>query len=127
MAKKKTNHAYELELRRLIKERTGEECALWIIPQVRATALNLALLDKMHETIMSDELTTLTVGSTGQQKNELNPLLPQYDKMQRTLLQQFQALGLNYNATPGKMTESTKRGIEDDDPMAEMYRLAVKM
>jgi hypothetical protein len=40
MAKQKTAHAYELELRKMIEARTGAKMELWLMPQVRATAMN---------------------------------------------------------------------------------------
>ena len=35
---------------------------------------------------------------------------------------QFEALGLNYRATPSKIKEDTKKGVDESDPMAEFYR-----
>jgi hypothetical protein len=42
--------------------------------------------------------------------------------MQRTLMLQFEALGLNYKTTPSKVTDNTKKGMDDDDPMANYYK-----
>ncbi len=121
MAKQRTAHSYELELKKMIKARTGVECEPWLLPQIRATARNEVILDKMQTEIeSSDKLTVLTVGSTGQTKNEVNPLLVQYDKMQRTLMLQFEALGLNYKTTPKKVTENTKKGGEKQDKLAAL-------
>jgi hypothetical protein len=55
-----------------------------------------------------------------QMKNEVSPLFPHYDKMQRTLLMQLEALGLNYSTTPSKVKEDTKKGVYEKDPMARM-------
>ena len=123
MAKQKTAHAYELELRKMIKSRTGADCEPWLTPQIRTTAMNMVMLDKIQ-----DELTDMTSlitpvpGSMGQLKNEVTPLLPHYDKTQRTLLMQFEALGLNYSTTPSKVKEDTKKGIDEEDPMAKYYK-----
>ena len=123
MARKKTAHAYELELRKMIKHRTGADCEPWLIPQVRATAANMVMLDKVQKELESTtDLVSLVPGSTGQVKNEVNPLLPYYDKLQRTLLMQFEALGLNYKTTPSKVKEDTKKGVDEEDPMANYYR-----
>ena len=116
MAKKKTAHAYELELRNMIKHRTGVEMEPWLLPQVRATAGNMVMLDKIQAELEdTDDLVTMVPGSTGQVKNEVSPLLPYYDKLQRTLLMQFEALGLNYKTTPSKVKENTKQGGEKQD------------
>lgn len=123
MAKKKTAHAYEIELRRMIKHRTGADMEPWLLPQVRATAMNMVMLDKIQEELEDTKDLIKTVeGSTGQIKNEVSPLLPYYDKLQRTLLMQFEALGLNYKTTPSKVMENTKKGGDDDDPMANYYK-----
>jgi hypothetical protein len=123
MAKKKTAHAYELELRQMIKHRTGAEMEPWLLPQVRATAGNMVMLDKIQAELEAEkDLVSLVAGSMAQMKNEVNPLLPYYDKLQRTLLMQFEAIGLNYKTTPSKVKEDTKKGVDDEDPMANYYR-----
>ena len=115
MAKQKTAHAYELELRKMIKSRTGADMELWLLPQVRATASNMVMLDKVQaELERADDLVTLVPGSQGQMKSEVSPLLPHYDKMQRTLLMQLEALGLNYSTTPSKVKEDTKKGVDSE-------------
>ena len=112
MAKERTAHAYELELRKMIENRTGAKMELWLMPQVRATAMNEVMLDKGHKELTDSDLMQLMPGSTGQMKNEVSPLLPHYDKLQRTLLMQFEALGLNYSTTPSKVKEDTKKGVD---------------
>lgn len=115
MARIKTAHAYELELRKMIKSRTGADMELWLLPQVRATASNMVMLDKVQRELeKADNLVTPMPGSQGQMKNEVSPLLPHYDKMQRTLLMQLEALGLNYSTTPSKVKEDTKKGIDTE-------------
>ena len=121
MEKKKTAHAYEIELRKMIKARTGAECEVWLTPQIRSTAMNMVILDKIQDEILTMEtLVNPVVGSMGQQKDEVTPLLPHYDKCQRTLLMQFEALGLNYSTTPSKVNEDTKKGMDVRDPLAKM-------
>ena len=115
MAKRKTRDGYIRELKKMIKARTGADMEEWLLPQVRVTASNMLMIDKVENEIMdSDELVSLTPGSQGQMKNEVNPLLPHYDKLQRTLLMQFEALGLNYSTTPSKVKEDAKRGIDKE-------------
>lgn len=115
MAKQRTAHAYELELRKMIKSRTGADMEPWLLPQVRATASNMVMLDKVQAELEdTSRLVTLMPGSTAQMKNEVNPLLPYYDKMQRTLMLQFEAIGLNYKTTPSKVKEDTKKGVDTE-------------
>ena len=122
MTKQRTAHAYELELRKMIKSRTGAAMEPWLLPQVRATASNMVMLDKVQAELEgTDSLVTLVSGSMSQIKNEVSPLLPYYDKMQRTLMLQFEAIGLNYKTTPSKVKEDTRKGIDEADPMAQYY------
>ena len=116
MAKQRTAHAYELELRKMIENRTGAKMELWLMPQVRATAMNEVMLDKIQDALTNGtrKLADWNDGSTGQMKFEAHPLLPHYDKLQRTLLMQFEALGLNYSTTPSKVKEDTKKGVDSE-------------
>lgn len=121
MGKKRTAHAYELELKRMIRSRTGEDCEEWLLPQIRATAMNMELLDKVQEELMSSpKLVTLGLGSTKQQKSEVSPLLAYYLKLQAEYRLQLQALGLNFNATPSKITENTKKGGAEHDKLSAL-------
>lgn len=123
MAKPKSAQTYERELRKLIEVRTGTECDPWLAPQIRATAINMVMLDRVFRELADEKtLVSMTPGSMAQLKSEVNPLLPYFDKMQRTLIQQYQALGLNYNTTPAKVTESTQKGVDEEDPMARYYK-----
>ena len=116
MAKQKTAHAYELELRKMIESRTGAKMEMWLIPQVRATAMNQVMLDQIQDALTNGtrKLADWGDGSTGQMKFEAHPLLPHYDKLQRTLLMQYEALGLNYSTTPSKVKEDTKKGVDTE-------------
>lgn len=120
MAKPKTVHAYELEIKKMIVERLGKfDC--WLMPQVNATAMNRVMLDKIQEelTSASTQLVMVETGSQGQVKQDAHPLLAHYDKLQRTLIMQYQALSLNYNATPSKITENVKKGGSKQDALRE--------
>lgn len=102
----------------MIKSRTGADCEPWLMPQIRATANNEVMLAKIQAELENKTtLVTPTLGSTGQMRQEVNPLLVQYDKMQRTLTMQLEALGLNYNSTPKKLTEDTKKGGSKQDKL----------
>lgn len=123
MSKKRTARSYESELREMIKSRTGADMEMWLLPQVRATAANMVVLDKIQDEILSTKSLVSSVnGSSGQTKYEVSPLLPHYDKCQRTLLMQLEAIGLNYSTTPSKVKENVKTGGDNDDPMVNYYK-----
>jgi len=100
----------------MIEARTGAKMELWLMPQVRATAMNEVMLDQIQDELTNGQrkLADWGDGSTGQMKFEAHPLLPHYDKLQRTLLMQFEALGLNYSTTPSKVKEDTKKGVDTE-------------
>ena len=120
MAKKAKS--YENELKQMIRERTKAECEAWLMPQIRATAMNMVMLDKVQAELMkSNSLTVMAVGSMGQMKSEANPLMPHYKELQRTLTLQFEALGLNYRTNPQRVKEPAANGVDEADPMVKFY------
>lgn len=126
---KRTDY-YERKLRDMIRERRQvDDVESWLEGQIHAAAMNWQMMEKVHEAIMDGDLTSLETGSQGQVKTIVNPLLPMYKELQRTMLLHYEALGLNFKSAPKKMTETaTKSGSEDnDDPMAEAYGSAAKI
>ena len=122
MAKLKTKKAYEAELKQMIESRTGKSFDPFLLPQVKAAAGLMRMIDKIDEQLDKEDLTYMEVGSTGQAKKTVNPLLAVYDKNQRTLNQLLTSLGLTYGATPSKINESTKEtDVNKLDKIDEMY------
>ena len=116
-AKKNTVDEYIDELKKMVELRTGKAFDPWLLPQLRATAMGMMMLDKIQDKLADSEITILMTGSMGQQKTEVNPLLDKYINFQRTLISQFQALGLNYNTAKGKVGGAAGDDGEDDDPV----------
>lgn len=117
-----TVEGYEELLIEKIKERTQAEFDEFLLPQVSACAQTWAMTAKIHKTLIdAKNLTSIVTGSTGQQKEDVNPLLPYYLKLQAELRLQLEALGLNYKATPSKIKEDTHKGVDKSDKMAEFY------
>ena len=126
MARKKTAHQYELDIKRMIEARNGTFDA-WLQPQLEATAMNRVMLAKIQEELeQENSLLIPMTGSMGQAKMDAHPLLAHYDKLQRTLIQQYEALGLNFRTTPSKVTENTKKGVDENDPMVAFYNNATQ-
>lgn len=122
MARIKAKSAYVKELIEMIESRTGKPCESFLLPQVKAAAGLMRIIDKIDEQIDGGDMTYMEVGSTGQAKRVVNPLLATYDKSQRTLNQLLTSLGLTYGATPSKINESTKESdVNKLDKIDEMY------
>ena len=123
---KKTAHQYELEIKKMIESRTGTFDD-WLQPQLEATAMNRVMLAKIQQELEDETTLMITMpGSMGQTKLDAHPLLSHYDKLQRTLIQQYEALGLNFRTTPSKVVEPTKKGVDENDPMVTFYSNAKK-
>lgn len=122
MARIKSKLSYEKELKAMIESRTGKPCESFLLPQVRAAAGLMRMIDKIDDQIDGEDMTYMEVGSTGQAKKVVNPLIAAYDKSQRTLNQLLTSLGLTYGATPSKINESTKESdVNKLDRIDQMY------
>lgn len=116
MAKKKTTQDYIEELKESIRQKTGSGFDPWMMPILRSTAMNMVILDRIQEQLENDNMVDLMDGSMGQQKLNVHPLLDKYDKMQNTLVKQFEALGLTAKGKTGAGGGSD----DDDDPVLSM-------
>lgn len=113
---------YERILKKRVEMRTGNHFEEWLEPQLHAAALCWQMLEKVQDELMTGRLITEREGSKEQKYAEVNPLLPTYKELQRTMIQHYEALGLNYKATPSKIKEDTKKGVDEDDPMIQYYK-----
>lgn len=120
MAKKQTTQDYITELRTMIETKNDGVFDPWLMPLLRATAMNMVILDKMQEKLESEEVASSMTGSMGQQKIGMHPLLDKYDKMQNTLVRQFEALGLT------NKSKKTEDDNPDDDPLVKLLKEARK-
>ena len=111
----------------MIEKRTGAEFDVFLTPQVSTCAQCWMMMNKVHKELMSaNSFTSIVSGSKGQDKEEVNLLLPYYLKLQAELRLQFQALGLNWNASPSKIVDSTKKGIDESNPMVAFLEQSKK-
>ena len=125
--KAKTITDYVSELTQMVELRTGSAFDIWLTPQLRATAMNMVILDKLQTDLDKASFLTYTTGSMKQPKREVNPLIDKYIQIQKTLMDQFQALGLNYNTAKGKIPTNTGGTSDssmdiDDDPVLAALR-----
>ena len=106
---------YENLLISMIEKRTGSEFDEFLLPQVSACAQTWMMMNRVYRDLMkAKKLVDTVLGSQNQQKDEVNPLLPYYLKLQAELRLQFQALGLNWNSTPSKIKEDVKKGVDTE-------------
>lgn len=122
MAKERTAHAYELEIKRMIVSRL-KKCEDWLKPQIEATAMNRVMIDKIQKELIDREsLLMVLPGSTGQMKQDAHPLLSHYKELQRTLLLQYEALGLSYKSKPTNLKEPVTPNDGENDKLGNLLK-----
>ena len=120
MARVKKENGYEREIKEMIVDRLGR-FDMWLSPLVEAAASNRVLLAKIQKELEAEKSLLLSsVGVGGQVKQDSHPLLKQYNELQRTLLLQYEALGLSYKSTPSKIKDSVKSGGEEHDKLSNL-------
>lgn len=121
MAKLKSTKTYAEELWKDIEEQRGERPRM-LRHLVDKTAKDQRHLDAIDNELDGSEFTSIAIGSTGQQKTELNPLLAQRDKVSRTITDDLKELQLTANSVYKKKEQ---RHLNDDDkendPTAEYF------
>lgn len=121
MAKLKSIKTYIEELWLDIEAQRGERPRM-LRHLVEKTAKDQRHLDDIDNRLVDADFTTLQIGSTGQQKTEVNPLLAHRDKVSRTLLDDMKELQLTANSVYKKKEQ---RHLNDDDkendPTAEYF------
>lgn len=120
MGRVKKANGYEREIKAMIVDRLGR-FDVWLSPLVEAAASNRVLLAKIQKELEAENSLLLSsVGVGGQVKQDSHPLLKQYNELQRTLLLQYEALGLSYKSTPSKIKDSVKSGGEEHDKLSNL-------
>lgn len=121
MAKLKSPKTYAEELWKDIEEQRGERPRM-LRHMVDKTAKDQRHLDAIDKELEDAEFTSIAIGSTGQQKTELNPLLAQRDKVSRTITDDLKELQLTAGAVYKKKEQ---RHLNDEDkehdPTAEYF------
>ena len=85
---------------------------------IQKTATDMCMLDKVAEELSKEtDLTSLEVGSMGQQKTVVNPLIPYYDKLSARVTDDLYNLGLTARKQAIKSEDPAKK--EDQDAMQQ--------
>lgn len=121
MAKLKAHKTYVENLWQDIEEQRGERPRM-LRHMVDKTAKDQRHLDLIDNELDNAELTSIAIGSTGQQKTEINPLLAHRDKVSRTITEDLKELQLTAGSVY-KKKEQRRLNDEDKehDPTAEYF------
>ena len=118
MAKKKGTNGYVAEINKMLRQEFGEVPAK-LSMLVRKTAQDMRILDRIIEELDGkDDLTTIEVGSMGQQKTTINPLLATYEKQSARVTDDLYNLGLTARKQAAKGEDQR---VDDNDPMKQYY------
>lgn len=89
---------------------------------VDKTAKDQRHLDEIDNSLSRADFTSITLGVTGQQKTEINPLLAHRDKVSRTLLEDLKELQLTASSVYKKKDQARINDVaEENDPTAEYF------
>lgn len=121
MAKLKAHKTYVENLWLDIEDQRGERPRM-LRHLVDKTAKDQRHLDDLDNRLEGEDFTTIMIGSQGQQKTEVNPLLAHRDKVSRTLLDDLKELQLTASSVY-KKKEQRHLNDEDkeNDPTAEYF------
>ena len=122
MARRKSINKITEELTDSVKAIIDKEPNIGLKMQISATAKQIFMVDKLFDEISKDgfQMETTMIGSTGQNKVTVSPLLQMFNSYQANLMKQLESLGLNYNATPSKMTDRVSVETSKADPLGKM-------
>jgi len=90
--------------------------------QIRKVARLWEKVDRLHDELdMQDSFMRLGQGSMMQMKEDLDPRLSILEKYERTLDACLTSIGLTYNATPSKIKDDKKKGVDTEkDGLSKM-------
>lgn len=121
MTKLKAHKTYVENLWLDIEDQRGERPRM-LRHLVDKTAKDQRHLDDLDNRLEGEDFTTLVIGSTGQQKTEVNPLLAHRDKVSRTLLDDLKELQLTASSVYKKKEQvRLKDEDESNDPTADYF------
>jgi hypothetical protein len=127
MAKKKQKgtNGYVAELNKLVKAEYNGEIPAKLTILIRKTAMDMQMMDRISDELMSlDSLTSTKFGSMAQEKTEVSPLIPYYDKLSSRVTDDLYNLGLTARKQAVKVEDTGK--VDDEDPMKKFYQDARK-
>lgn len=115
---------YEKDMTAALIDRNGA-ISPWEKLQIKKTARLWYNRDRLADELdMEESFMRLGQGSTKQLTETIDPRLTLLEKFDRTLTADLTAIGLNYNATPSKIKEDTKRGVSENDTLTNTLAAA---
>lgn len=117
---------YINQLREQIKSRRGTDTEPWLEQIIRSAAQVLVDIDETRADIRKNGRIWEEQGYNMQKKKVANPEMAHLKDLMRTISIFYESLGLSFKSTPSKMKESTKVGVDEEDPMAKLLQGAME-
>jgi hypothetical protein len=122
MAKKKQKgtNGYVAELNKLVKAEYNGEIPAKLTILIRKTAMDMQMMDRISDELMSlDSLTSTKFGSMAQEKTEVSPLIPYYDKLSSRVTDDLYNLGLTARKQAVKVEDPNDKKTDKVDEYLE--------
>jgi hypothetical protein len=122
MAKKKQKgtNGYVAELNKLVKAEYNGEIPAKLTILIRKTAMDMQMMDRISDELMSlDSLTSTKFGSMAQEKTEVSPLIPYYDKLSSRVSDDLYNLGLTARKQAVKVEDPNDKKTDKVDEYLE--------
>ena len=115
--KPKGTNGYVAKLNSAIRKQLGlaprEDIPANLKVLVTKTAMDMLVLDQITEEMGEGKLTTIEVGSMGQQKTVVNPLVPYFEKYSARVTDDLYNLGLTARKQAAKGEDQADRKAAD--------------
>jgi hypothetical protein len=115
--KRKGTNGYVAELNSLVRKEYGEVPAKLTL-LIRKTAKDMLVMDTIAAQLLEvEEIVSMEIGSKGQPKQIVTPLLPYYDKLSSRVTDDLYNLGLTARR---QAVKSDDLPVKSDDPLIKL-------
>ena len=113
----KSIRAYTQEVNKMVSAAYGDTIPPHLFTMIRKTAQDMQMLERIQIELEDGDMTSFEIGSMGQQKCVVNPLVPYYDKISSRVTDDLYNLGLTSRKAALK---SDPTDPNDDNPMQQL-------
>lgn len=113
----KSIRAYTQEVNKMVRAAYGDTIPPHLFTMIRKTAQDMQMLERIQIELEDGDMTSFEIGSMGQQKCVVNPLVPYFDKISSRVTDDLYNLGLTARKQAAKV-DTTKPN--DDNPMQQL-------
>ena len=113
----KSIRAYTQEVNKMVRAAYGDTIPPHLFTMIRKTAQDMQMLERIQIELEDGDMTSFEIGSMGQQKCVVNPLVPYYDKISSRVTDDLYNLGLTARKAAAKVDNASNN---DDNPMQQL-------